>query len=521
MRKKGETGSVMNLKSLLDNSARRFGEKTAIVMGERRVTYAQLDEDANRVAHALINLGLKKGERVATLQASNPEFVTIFFGIMKAGGIAVPLDSRYVADELAVLFEDCRPRVLVVENPPLTSLLPDMKRFKTIEHVITFDPAFAGKYIDYAKILAENPPGLADVKIKPDDIAIISYTGGPTLKPHGVALAHRNICIEAMNTADVLRQTEKDVVIEFALPMYHQFGLTAILLASIYKGSTVVVVPGTGRSIQSFMEAVEREKGSIYAGVPYIYSLMINIARREDIKHNLSSLRLCLSGGAALEPIVINLFKQYYGINILDVYGQTETVCQITVCPLDNSGPAGSSGKAMPCWEIKIFDENDKELPAGQEGEIVTRGPIMTGFYNKPEATAKIMRHGWLHTGDIGRLDEKGLLYITGRKRRMVILKGQNVFPADIEEVMATHPKIAEVKVQGVADIVRGETIKAIVRLKPGVTATEQEIRHYCQGRMADYKLPREIQFVTFMPEEIPLWRRMDSAGITDITPEG
>ncbi|HTY81225.1 MAG TPA: fatty acid--CoA ligase family protein, partial [Dehalococcoidales bacterium] len=284
---------------------------------------------------------------------------------------------------------------------------------------------------------------------------------------------------------------------------------------------TIVVVPGTGRSVQSFLETVEREKGTLYMAVPYIYALMINVARREGAKHHLSSLRHCFSGGAPLEPVIIDLFKKYYGINILDVYGQTETVCQITVCPLDNSAPRGSSGIAMPCWEIKIFDENDKELPFGEEGEIVTRGPVMTGFYNKPEATAKIKRGGWLHTGDLGKMDKNGHLYITGRSRRMVILKGQNVFPADIEEVLAAHPKIAEVKVQGVMDIVRGETIKAIVRLKPGVTATEQEIRHYCVGRMADYKQPREVQFVEVMPKEIPLWKRPEKSETTEITLEG
>jgi long-chain acyl-CoA synthetase len=324
-----------------------------------------------------------------------------------------------------------------------------------------------------------------------------------------------------MNSAEVMEQTEKDVLMLFALPMYHQFGLTAVLMASIYKGNTVAVVPGTGRSVDSFMEAVEREKGTIYMGVPYIYSLMINVARREGIKYNLSSLRLCISGGAPLEPAVISLFRQYYGFNIIDVYGQTETVCQITVMPIDGTGKAGSSGKAMPCWEIKIFDEKDNELPPDQEGEIVTRGPVMAGFYNKPEATTRIMRNGWLHTGDIGRMDEDGFLYITGRKRRMLILKGQNIFPADIEEVLSTHPKIAEARVMGVIDSVRGETVKALVRLKPGETATEQEIRHYCQGRLADYKLPREIEFVDTMPEKIPLWRRPERLEVADLKPEG
>ncbi len=511
----------MNLKAMLDDAVRHTGGKTAIVMGERRVSYAQLGADSNRVARALVGMGVKKGDRVAMIQASNPEFASIFFGIIKAGGIAVPLDARYVGDELVSLFNDCRPEVLVAENPPLEALLPSLPRFKTIKHIIAFDPVYDNKFTAYRKIIAENPPLPAVVKIKPDDIAVISYTGGPTQKPHGVALSHRSVCIEATNSAEVLRQTEKDVLLQFALPMYHQFGLTAVLMASVHKGSTVVVVPGTGRSVQSFMEAVAREKGTVYMGVPYIYSLMINVARREGVRHDLSSLRACLSGGAPLEPVVIELFKKHYGFNILDVYGQTETVCHITQCPLDNSAPAGSSGLALPCWEIKIFDENDRALPPGQEGEIVTRGPFMAGFYHKPEATARIMRNGWLHTGDIGKLDRDGFLYITGRKRRMLILKGQNIFPADIEEVLAGHPNIAEVKVQGVSDIVRGETVKALVRLKPGETATEAEIRRWCQGRMADYKLPREVQFVDAMPEVIPLWRRPATVNVAELTLEG
>ncbi len=506
---------------MLDDIVRRYGDKTAIIMGERRVTYARLEEDSDRVAHALMEMGIKKGDRVAMIQASNPEFVAIFFGIMKAGGIAVPLDSRYVGDELASLFNDCRPKVLVIENPPLQSLLADLPRFSSIRHVITFDPAFEDRFNAYRKILAENPPEPVDVKIKPDDLAIISYTGGPTQKPHGVALSHRSVCVEAMNSAETFRQTDKDVLVQFALPMYHQFGLTAVLVASIHKGSTVVAVPGTGRSVQTFMETVAREKGTMYMGVPYIYSLMINVARREGVQQDLSSLRCCVSGGAPLEPVVVDLFKKYYGFNILDVYGQTETICHITQCPLDNSAPIGSSGKALPCWEIKIFDEKDNELPPGEEGEIVVRGPVMVGFYNQPEATARTIRNGWLHTGDIGKMDKDGFLFITARKRRMLILKGQNIFPADIEEVLEAHPKIAEARVQGVIDLVRGETVKALVRLKPGETATEPEIRHYCQGRMADYKLPREVQFVDAMPGVIPLWRRPEGSTATGLMLEG
>jgi long-chain acyl-CoA synthetase len=506
---------------MLASAARRSGNQTAIVMGDRRVTFAQLEADSNRVAHALIKMGIEKGDRVAMVQASNPEFVNIFFGIIKAGGIAVPLDSRYVPDELDSLFNDCRPKALVIEDPPLESIRPALSRFDSITNIITVNTEHDGQLVDYQEILAKNSPEKVNVPINPEDIAIISYTGGPTLNPHGVALSHQSVYTEVINSAATMQQTEKDVMVLFALPMYHQFGLTAVLLASIHKGNKLVVVPGTGRSINSFMEAVEREKGTIYCGVPYIYSLMTNVARREGIKYDLSSMRLWASGGAPLEPEVIHLFKQYYGFSIRDVYGQTETICHITMMPIDGSGPVGSSGKALPCWEIKIFDKNDNELPPGEEGEIVTRGPLMTGFYDKPEATARIMKNGWLHTGDTGWMDADGFLYITGRIRRMIILKGQNIFPADIEAILLTHPEIAEAKVIGAIDLVRGETVKALVKLKTGAKTTEQEIRQYCQGRMADYKLPRDVEFVENMPETIPLWRRLGRAGTTDFRLKG
>ena len=502
----------MDLGSMLENSARRFAGKKAIIYEGRHITFAELEEEANRIAGGLKKLGIKKGDRVATIQASNPRFVATFFGIMKAGGIAVPLDSRYVADELASLFDDCQPVALFIEDPPLTALLPAMPRFRSIKHIVTTGGSSEGRSIPYEKLVAGIAPSRPDTPIDPDDIAIVSYTGGPTLRPHGVALSHRNVAAEAVCSADTFRQTADDVILQFALPMYHQFGLTAVLLASVHTGSAIVMVPGTGRSIASFMQAVEREKGTLYMAVPYIYSLMINVARREGIKHDLSSLRLCISGGAPLEPIVIEMFQKYYGRKIIDIYGQTESVCQITVAPIDGSGPTGSSGRPMPCWELKIFDQEDNELPPDQEGEIVVRGPVMTGFYNKPAATARALRNSWLHTGDIGRVDRGGFLFITARRRKMLILKGQNIFPEDIEAVLLGHPDVIGAKVLGVPDIIRGETVKALVRLKPGKTATEAEIRQYCQGRMADYKLPREIEFVKVMPESVPLWTRPDPA---------
>jgi long-chain acyl-CoA synthetase len=501
----------MDLSSMLENAAGRFPGRTAIVFEGSRVNFGELEEEASRVAGGLVRLGLKKGDRVAMIQSSHPRFVTTFFGIMKAGGIAVPLDSRYIADELASLFDDCRPAALFIDEQPLASLLPAMSRFESLKHIVTCGGPTGGHFVPYEKLTAGSSPRPA-APIDPGDIAVISYTGGPTLRPHGVALSHRSIATEAVNSAEVFRQTENDVLLQFALPMYHQFGLTAVLLASVHKGSTIVMVSGTGRSIDSFMQAVQREKGTIYFAVPYVYSLMINVARREGIRYDLSSLRLCISGGAPLEPVIIDTFRKYYGKKILDIYGQTESVSQITVSPIDGSGPTGSSGRPMPCWEIKIFDEDDHELPPDHEGEIVARGPMMTGYYNKPAATARALRNGWLHTGDVGRIDRDGFLFITARRRKVLILKGQNIFPEDIEAVLISHSAIAGARILGVPDIVRGETVKALIRLKPGARVTEAEIRQYCQGRMADYKLPRDIEFVEVLPEAVPTWNRPDPA---------
>jgi long-chain acyl-CoA synthetase len=495
------------LKAILEASARRFGERTAIVMDDERVSFARLEGDANRVANALIRLGVKKGDRVATIQGSNPAFAAAFFGIMKAGAVAVPLDPRYVADELVSLFRDCTPKVLIVEPDCLESIVADVDRFG-LEHIITFGDRYRGRFHRFEDIIADGSPAVPDVAIDPHDVCIVSYTGGPTLAPHGVALSHLSVCWEARDSADTFRQTADDVMVQFALPTYHQFGLTAVLLASVLRGNRLVIVPGTGRSIHNFMETIEREKGTMYMGVPYIYSLLINVARREGIKHDISSLRLCVCGGAPLEPPVVKLFRQEFGLDITEIYGLTESVCHVTMMPLDGSGPAGSSGLTLPCWELKILDDNDNEAPTGAEGEICLRGPFMTGFYGKPEDSARALRGGWLHTGDIGKVDARGFLAITARKRRMIILKGQNVFPSDIEAVIGAHPAVAGVRALGEIDLVRGETIKALVKLKPGASVTEQEIRQYCQGKMADYKLPRDVEFVASLPATVPVWRR-------------
>ncbi len=490
----------MNLKLMLEETAGRYGEKDAIVFGDQRISYFELDKASNRLANYFIQLGIKKGDRVAIILSNSPEFVITFFGIAKTGAIAVPLDPRYRTGELTYLFNDCLPAVLVAESSILGPLVPFLSKCESIKHVIDAGPEYQGQFLNLQGILANSKAQQTDSEVAPDDISSIMYTSSSSFHPRGAMLSHRSLVMEASMSADGYQQTEKDVMMLFALPMYHVFGLVAAVLGSIYRGCTVVIVPGTGISINSFLAAIEREKGTMFLGVPYIFALAVDTAEKEGIKVDLSSLRLCASAGAPLSVDVVRQFRKLYGFDIVDCYGLTEAICHVTCPSLNGSGRPGSVGKPLPGWGVKIVDSNGREVPPGQAGEMVVIGPIMRGYYNNPQATVEVIKDGCLYTGDIGKADKEGNLYVTGRKKDTIIVKGQNISPDDIESVLSTHPKVAEVAVIGIPDKMRGEVIGAIIGLKEGAVTTEQEIKQFCLDRIASYKTPKQVIFMKSLP---------------------
>jgi len=492
----------MSLKRLLEEATARFSEKTAIVSGNRRLSYAYLDEASNRVANALTAMGVKKGDRVTTLLNNSPEFAVIYFGITKIGAIAVPLDTKYTVYELTALFKDSLPEVLVSENPVLETLMPALPDFKSIRHVIDLSPESDGPFTSYREIIATSPAQRTGTEPEPDDLALIAYTSGPSLHPRGAMLLHGNLVKEATISASGFEQTEQDIMMLYALPMHHMFGLVAVLLGSLYKGSTVVMVPGTGLSISTFIETIARERGTMFMGVPFIFGLAADLAENEGINSDLSSLRLCASAGAPLPLATARRFKQYYGFDLIDFWGLTEATCHCTCSPTDGSGKPGSIGKTLPGWEVKIADDNGRELPPGQTGELIARGPMMGGYYHNPEATARIIKDGWLHSGDIGRLDEDDYLFLTGRKKETIIVKGQNISPQDIEGILQMHPGVAEAAVIGIPDQMRGEVIEAVVSPKKGESVSEQDIKQFCLERIASYKVPKQVIFLSSLPKD-------------------
>jgi len=479
--------------------ARRYGQKTALISNQRRLSYADLNEASNRLASALLKLGVGKGDRVAMLLGNSPEFAISFFGIIKTGAVAVLLDPKYKLGELTSLLAHSQPKVLLTESLTLEPLIPALPRFKCIQQVIDLSGQPKGQFLSYDELLASGSAAKTKSEPGPDDLAIIAYTSGPSFDPHGIMLTHQNIVTETEISAEGFALTDKDIVPLFALPLHHAVGLTIVVLTTIYHGGTIVMLPGL--SLPTLLGTLEKERATLLIGVPFIFALLVRHAEEEGIKYDLSSLRLCGSGGSPLPVEVSQRFKQLYGRHIAQFWGLTETTAHITCQAVDGSGVLGSIGKPLRGCEVKVVDDEGRALLPSQTGELICRGPLMKGYYHNPKATADVIKGGWLYTGDIGKIDSEGNIFITGRKKDIIIVKGQNISPSDIELVLSRHPKVAEVAALGIPDEAGGEVVGVSICLKAGTTATESEIKHFCLERLANYKVPKRVFFVDSMPK--------------------
>jgi long-chain acyl-CoA synthetase len=304
-------------------------------------------------------------------------------------------------------------------------------------------------------------------------------------------LSHEHLLKASIIGGNFLNQTDRDTILQFALPMHHIMGLGALLLTAISRGSTLVMLPGL--SIDALLDTVEKDKVTIFMGVPFVYRLMLRHATEKRIRRDTSSVRLCVVGGAPTSAALIKEFRKLYRLNIVQFYGLTEAATLVSCQSPDGNDKPGSAGRALPGWSLKILTADGKVAQLNEPGEILVSGLITKGYYNNPAATAIAIDDGWFRTGDIGLFDSDRELYICGRKKEMIIAKGQNIYPSDIEAILRQHPKIASAKVHGEPDELRGEIITASVRLKNGTVVSEEEIRHFCRHHLANYKIPRRI----------------------------
>ena len=539
------TGWEKPVFSFLDEAARDYPNNVYTIFNDGTRTYAQVKDMADRIANFLSSRGIRKGERVAIFLPNLPHYPAIYFGILKAGAVCVTCNPVYTAGELNYQLRDSGARAVFVMDHPqfyqtavkaiegtdvqtvvvcnVKSFLPALKGFLggllgKIPKAASHDPS----HLFFDDIIKTYPPKVPNVPIDPlKDLALIIYTGGTTGVPKGAALTHSNFVFDIMATHEWVsfphepgKAPEKIRKGGFhcylgVLPWYHSFGLTLCLLGACASASKLVCIPDPRAGNPPFTEvlkAVQKYKTTMIVGVPTIYIAFMN--HPQLAQFNLSSVLCCASGGAPLPVEVAKKFEEKTGCVIFEGYGLSETAPVATVNPTDpTKRKFGSVGFPFSNTDVKIVDTETglTEMPRGEDGEIAISGPqVMQGYWNKPKENEAVFREidgrRYFLTGDVGHIDEEGYIVITDRKKDLILVGGFNCYPREVEEVLFTHPKIANVAVVGVPDPRSGESVKAFVQLVPGQTATEEEILEFCKERLAGYKRPRSIEFRDVLP---------------------
>ncbi|MDI6727194.1 MAG: long-chain fatty acid--CoA ligase [Smithellaceae bacterium] len=484
----------MNLAQILEDSANKFGERTALASENRRYSYQELNRQVNALGNHLLGLGLEKGDKIAIMLPNCPEFVISYFAAVRIGAVAVTLNAMSTPYELKHILSDSDSRVFITQAAMV-------KRFQDIQddlplcrHCLLADAADHPASLQ--TIIAQGPFNLAATAVEEGDPAVMIYTSGLTGRPLGAMLTHGNLLAQSWLVRDTIGGTQEDCSLS-VIPLFHSFGAVGNMLAAIRIGAGMVLMDRF--TLEGIFAAIERERITYLAAVPRLFLGMVFFDGAA--KYDISSVRVCITGGAAMPPEFIPQFQDRFHIPLLEGYGLTEAspVCYFT--RLGMVQKPGSIGVCVPGVEGKIVDEEGRELPRGTVGELIVRGPnVMKGYYRDEEATAQVIKDGWLYTSDLGRMDEEGYVFLTGRKKRMIITSGFNVYPREVEAVLELHDNVVAALVAGKEDLMRGEIVKAFVVKSPGAEADEKEILRHCRTYLSSYKLPREVEFVTELP---------------------
>lgn len=489
----------LNLSIVLETGAASRPQHTAIVSNGHRLSYTQLNEAATRCAAALAGLGVRPGDKVAIMLPNVPEFVIAYFGVLKAGGCVVSLNTLFKASEIAYELEDSEAAVLIADEAFVPEAQQALKRVEACRHLIVVGRHIPSGAQSFAHLLEASQPNFDTVQTRPDDTAVILYTAGAMAYPRGAELTHFNMFYNAALTADRLCKITPEDVSLAVLPLFHAFGQTCVMNATLYAGGTLTMLARFDSD--RVLQIIQRDRVTLLLGVPTMYWYLQHYPGAE--KYDWSSLRLCCSGGAALSVDLMHAFEKRYGLPIFEGYGLSETSPVASFNPTDKPPRPGSIGQPIYGVQMRIVDENDRELPPGRVGEIVIRGHnVMKGYYKRPALTAEAMRGGWFHTGDLGRKDEEGYFYIVGRKKDLIKRGGLNIYPREVEDVLLAHPAVAEAAVIGIPDEVMGEEIKAFIVLEPDEAVDAEDLIEYARSRMAAYKYPRYIEFRTELPKD-------------------
>ncbi|HVQ59857.1 MAG TPA: long-chain fatty acid--CoA ligase [Solirubrobacterales bacterium] len=480
----------LNLASIVTDSAARAPERVAVRLGDVELTYAELDERSARLAGLLRERGMQQGDRVGVMLPNVPEFPVAYYGVLRAGGVVVPMNVLLKRREIAFYLEDSGAKILLAWHGFAEEARDGAADAGS--ELIEVEPA------SFAELLAGAEPHTELADSAEGDTAVILYTSGTTGKPKGAELTHfnlsRNADISSRTTCEV---SEGDVVLG-ALPLFHSFGQTVGMNASLRVGATLTLVPKFDPA--DTLETIQRDKVTHFYGVPTMYGAVLHHPGRED--YDTSSLRTCVTGGASMPVEVLRGFEEALECVVLEGYGLSETSPVASSNHPDMERKPGSIGTPLEEVEMKVFDEDDNEVAQGEIGEIVIRGHnVMKGYWQRPDATAEAMRGGWFHTGDMAKVDEEGYFFIVDRKKDLIIRGGYNVYPREVEEVLYEHPKIREAAVVGIAHNEWGEEIGAAVVCHDGEELEAAEVSEYVKERIAAYKYPRVVWFLEELPK--------------------
>ena len=502
---------MLNLSILLEDSARTSPDRTAVVLGPQRLTYAQVDAAANQVANLLVSRGIRPGDKVALSCPNLPYFPVVYYGILKAGAVVVPLNVLLKGREVAYHLNDSDAKAYfcfagTAELPIGAEGHAGFTQVDKTEHffVITADPAAASPIEGTETLGAASQrmsPVFEPVLLPETDPAVILYTSGTTGQAKGAELSHSNLLINAL-TCNRLFQSRPGVDTHLAvLPLFHSFGSTVNMNAGFATASTLVLLPRFEAA--AAVKLLESEDITFFAGVPTMYWGLLNaLSDGVDVDRIARNLRVAVAGGSSLPVEIIKAVKQRFGVQILEGYGLSETSPVATFSDPNREPRPGSIG--IPIWgvEVKLIDESWNTIEGADEiGEIAIRGHnIMRGYYNRPEATAEVMNNGWFRSGDLGKRDKDGLYYIVDRAKDMIIRGGYNVYPREVEEVLMTHEAVSLAAVIGVPHPSLGEEVKAYIIRKDGATVTEEQLIDWSREQMASFKYPRMVTFVDSLP---------------------
>ncbi len=517
----------MTLGGILSQTVSKYPDHTALLFYGRKISYSELDALTNRFAHALAGLGIKKGDRVAIMLPNIPQMVIAFYGVLRTGAIAVATNPLYHEHELEIQLRDSGAETLVsvdmfypiisrtlpktsIKNLilcgirdylpfPLNLLYPIKARIeKQWVHVKRVPPIY-----DFLSLLNAAPATPVITDISPVDTAILQYTGGTTGTPKGAILTHRNLVVNAVqNSAWLTRKKEGAERVLAVIPFFHVYGMTTAMNLGVLIGAELILLPKF--HTKEVLEVINKYRPTIFPGIQAMYLAIGNYPKIH--KYDLTSIKAAISGAGPLMREVQDRFEHLTKARIVEGYGLSEA-SPVTHCnPVFGNRKIGSIGLPFPDMDAKIVDieTGEKEMPVGEDGELIVKGPqVMKGYWNKPGETVRALRGGWLHTGDIARMDEEGYFFIVDRIKDMIKTVGENVYPREVEEVLFTHPKVKDAVVVGIPQEFMGEEIKAYIILKDGMTATADEIITFCKEQLSKFKVPKKVEFRDQLPKTL------------------